>query len=100
MVSESIWLRLGQGMSRCISFLTEILREGTNTGAFTIDDPDYVANVLWAQVLGTMHLARVGAGMRQVGPGVPDLFPIAPERVVQTCVDSALATAGGRAGQA
>jgi AcrR family transcriptional regulator len=91
MVSESVWLRLGQGMSRCVSHLTEALREGNAAGVFEVGDPDYLANVLWTQVLGTMHLARVGVGVREVAPGVPDLFGVAPERVVKTCVDTALA---------
>lgn len=91
MVSESVWLRLGQGMSRCVSHLTETLREGTAAGAFSVEDPDYLANVLWTQVLGTMHLARVGVGVRELSPGVPDLFSVAPDDVIRTCVDSALA---------
>ena len=91
MVSESVWLRLGQGMSRCVSQLTETLREGTAAGAFAVEDPDYLANVIWTQVLGTMHLARVGVGVRELGPGVPDLFSVAPERVIETCVESAVA---------
>jgi AcrR family transcriptional regulator len=96
MVSESVWLRLGQGMSRCITFLTDVLREGADSGDFAIEDPDYVANVLWTQVLGTMHLARVGVGMRQLAPGIPELFSVAPERVVRTCVESALANVSVR----
>jgi AcrR family transcriptional regulator len=91
MVSESVWLRLGQGMSRCVSHLTEALREGNAAGVFEVGDPDYLANVLWTQVLGTMHLARVGVGVREIGPGVPELFAVPPERVVKTCVDAALA---------
>ena len=91
MVSEPVWLRLGQGMSRCVSHLTEALREGNSAGVFDVGDPDYLANVLWTQVLGTMHLARVGVGIREAGPGVPELFSVAPERVVKTCVDTALA---------
>jgi AcrR family transcriptional regulator len=94
MVSESVWLRLGQGMGRCVGHLIEVLRDGTEAGVFEVHDPDYVANVLWTQVLGTMHLARVGVGVREVSPGVPELFTLAPERVVQTCVDSALALVG------
>jgi AcrR family transcriptional regulator len=83
-VSENVWLRLGQGMGRCVGFLIEALRD-------RVDDPEYVANVLWTQVLGTMHLARVGVGIRSAAPGVPGLFRVEPERVTQTCVESALA---------
>jgi AcrR family transcriptional regulator len=91
MVSESVWLRLGQGMSRCVSHLTETLRDGTAADVFEVEDPDYLANVIWTQVLGTMHLARVGVGVRELSPGVPDLFSVAPDDVIRTCVDSALA---------
>jgi AcrR family transcriptional regulator len=83
-VSENVWLRLGQGMSRCVGYLIAALRD-------EVDEPEYIANVLWTQVLGTMHLARVGVGIRSRDPGVPDLFSVKPEAVAQTCVDSALA---------
>jgi AcrR family transcriptional regulator len=91
MVSESVWLRLGQGISGCVSHLTGALRDGSATGVFDVDRPDYVANVLWTQVLGTMHLARAGVGVREASPGVPELFTVAADDVVRTCVDSALA---------
>jgi AcrR family transcriptional regulator len=96
MVSESVWLRLGHGMSRCVGYLIEVLRDGTAAGVFAVDDPEYAANVLWTQVLGTMHLARVRAGIRSLGPGMPDLFPVEPDRVVSTCVESALALVRAR----
>jgi hypothetical protein len=86
-VSESVWLRLGQGMARCIEPLTQIMRElGT-------DDPEYTANVLWTQTLGTMHLARSRVGLRQLSEGVPDLFRIDSDRLVASCVAAALAFA-------
>ena len=84
-VSESVWLRLGQGMASCIEPLTEILR---GMGA---DDPEYTANVLWTQTLGAMHLARSRVGLRQLAPGVPDLFRIDTDRLVASCVTAALA---------
>jgi AcrR family transcriptional regulator len=90
-VSESVWLRLGQGMARCLGVSAATLRAGSEAGVFRLDDPDYMANVLWTQGLGLMHLARIGVGVRSVAPGVPGLFKVEPERVVRTCVDSALA---------
>jgi AcrR family transcriptional regulator len=84
-VSESVWLRLGQGMAGCIEPLTRIL---TNLGA---DDPEYTSNILWTQTLGTMHLARSQVGLRQLAPGVPDLFRIDDDRLVASCVAAALA---------
>ena len=55
-----------------------------------------MANMLWTQVLGAMHLARIRVGMRQAAPGIPELFDVEPERVVQTCVASALAIVGAQ----
>jgi AcrR family transcriptional regulator len=90
-VSESVWLRLGQGMASCIGPLADVLRAGAESGEFCIEDPEYTANVLWTQALGAMHLARIRVGLRRLAPGVPDLFPVTPDQVVRSCVESALA---------
>ena len=39
-------------------------REGAEQGVFTVEDPDFTANYLYTQTLGTMHLARIGVGVR------------------------------------
>jgi len=93
-ISDSVWLRLGQGMARCINHVARLLREADHQGILNVPDPDYTANVLWTQMLGTMHLARLRVGLRQAAPGIPALFSVSPERVVETCIDNALATAG------
>jgi len=96
-VSESVWLRLGQGIARCVDHVVGLLREGAEQGVFpAVEDPDYTANVLWTQTLGLMHLARIRVGVRQAAPGIPELFAVAPDKVVETAVASALATAGVR----
>lgn len=95
-LSESVWLRLGQGIAGCVVHVTDILRAGAERGAFSVEDPDYMANVLWTQILGAMHLARIRVGVRQAAPGIPELFGVAPEQVARTCVASALATVGAR----
>jgi AcrR family transcriptional regulator len=84
-VSEGVWLRLGRSMAACLAPLSAILAvEG-------VEDPDFTANRLYTQVLGTMHLARLGAGVRESAPGVPDVFALDPERVRRACVEDALA---------
>jgi AcrR family transcriptional regulator len=93
-VSESVWLRLGQGMARCIEPLALVIRAGKDAGVFDVGDPDYTANVLWTQGLGLMHLARIRVGVRQLAPGIPGAFRIDPEDVVETCVGNALAVVG------
>jgi AcrR family transcriptional regulator len=95
-VSESVWLRLGQSMARCLDCVARTLQDGVDSGAFAVDDPAYMANVLWTQALGVMHLARIRAGVRQAGPGVPELFPISPDQAVDTCVEGALLLTGAR----
>jgi AcrR family transcriptional regulator len=93
-VSESVWLRLGQGMARCLDCVATVLRSGAEAGDFAVDDPDYMANVLWTQALGVMHLARIRVGVRQAAPGVPELFRITPEDAVDSCVRGALMLVG------
>jgi len=93
-LSDSVWLRLGQAIASCVAHISEILRAGAADGSFTVEDPDYMANVLWTQILGATHLARIRVGVRQAAPGVPELFAVAPEQVARTCVESALATIG------
>ncbi len=95
-VSESVWLRLGQSMARCLGCVAEVLRAGTEAGAFEVEDPDYTANVLWTQALGVMHLARIRVGVRQEAPGVPALFSISADQAVETCVSGALLLVGAR----
>lgn len=90
LLSESVWLRLGQSMARCLECVATVLRAGAEAGVFVVEDADYMANVLWTQALGVMHLARIRVGVRQAGPGVPALFSITPDQTVATCVRGAL----------
>lgn len=93
-VSGSVWLRLGQSMASCIDRLSNVLRNAERHGVIHLEDTDYTANVLWTQTLGTMHLARIRVGLRQDAPGIPGLFSISPESVIDTCVENAFATVG------
>jgi AcrR family transcriptional regulator len=98
-VSESVWLRLGQGMARCLDCVASVLRAGADAGVFEVEDPDYTANVFWTQALGIMHLARIRVGVRQAAPGVPGLFSITADRAVESCVSGALLLVGARRSQ-
>src|SRR5688500_1661898 len=42
-VSEAVWLRLGQGMARCVDHLIRTLREGHAAGELVAEDPDLLA---------------------------------------------------------
>jgi len=91
-VSEVIWLRLGRAMIDCIDHVARILRAGGDAGVFQIEDPDFTANLLWTQMLGAMHLARIRVGMKRSEAGLHELFRVEEDQVVKACVESALAT--------
>lgn len=95
-ISDAIWIRLGQNMAACLGKLSRILAEGAEQGVFTVEDPDFTANQLYAQTLGTMHLARIGVGVRAATGGIPEPFPIEAVRVQRACIDAALASVGAR----
>lgn len=91
-VSEVIWLRLGRAMLDSVDHVARILRAGNESGVFEVEDPDFTANMLWTQMLGAMHLARIRVGMKRAETGLPELFRVESAQVVQACVQSALAT--------
>ena len=72
-----------RGSRAAWSTSSEILRAGARDGTFAVEDPDYMANVLWTQVLGATHLARIRVGVRQAAPGIPELFTVAPEQLAR-----------------
>ena len=82
-VSESVWLRLGQGMAACVSKLIDALRDAG------VDQPELLAQVIWTQMLGAMHVARTGVGIRSG----PELFRVPTAQLIDAVVASALATA-------
>jgi len=97
-ISDAVWIRLGQGMAACLGRLSRILERGAEQGIFTVEDPDFTANHLYTQTLGTMHLARIGAGVRTGAGGrtggIPEIFTIDPLRVQQACIADVLASVG------
>jgi AcrR family transcriptional regulator len=92
-VSGAVWFRLGQALAACVGRLERILAAGAEGGVFAIEDPAFTANRLFTQMLGSMQLARVGAGVREAAPGVAATFELDPERVRDACVGDALAVA-------
>src|SRR5947209_18545551 len=80
-VTEGTWLRLGRAMTESLAPLVAIVR------SLGVSEADYVANRIYVQVLGTMHLARVGAGVADTA----EVFAIDPQRVRRDCVEDAVA---------
>lgn len=89
-VSDATWIRVGQAMAGSLSVLARVLTEGRDAGVFAVEDPDLTANHLYTSALGAMHLARLGIGVREAAPGVPDAFAIDPARVREEVVRAAL----------
>jgi AcrR family transcriptional regulator len=93
MVSDAVWIRLGQGMAACLDKLSKILALGAQQGLFTVSDPDFTANHLYTQTLGTMHLARIGVGIR-LGAVGPEPFAIQAHQVQEACIADVLSSVG------
>ncbi len=94
LVCEEVWGELGDGMAGCLGPVTDVICAGCRQGAFSVSDPELTANLVWTQMLGAMHLARIGVGVRRPSGGEAALFRIAPEALVAACVASARATVG------
>lgn len=92
-VSGATWHRLGRSIAACLAPLERILAAGAEQELFALDDPAFTANRIYTQVLGSLHLARVGVGIREAAPGVAETFEITPERMREACLQDALALA-------
>ncbi len=93
-ISDPIWLRLGGALATCVGRLERILAAGAEQKAFAVADPALRANLLSAQILGSIQLARAGVGVREVAPGVAGTFELEPARLRDACVEDALAVVG------
>ena len=93
-ISDPIWLRLGAALAACVGRLERILAAGVEQEAFAVADPAFRANLLSAQILGSVQLARAGVGVREAAPGVAGTFELEPARLRDACVEGALAAVG------
>lgn len=92
LLSEDVWRELGDAMAGCLGPVADVLRAGAQHGVFDAPDPELSANLVWTQMLGTMHLARIGVGVRRTEDGEAALFRIPPAALVSACVASVRAT--------
>jgi AcrR family transcriptional regulator len=92
-ISESALFRLGRGISGCLALLVAALQAGVDAGQFQVEDPNLLANTLYASGLGALQLARVGILVTESAPGIPTVGEISPDQVRQYLVASALALA-------
>lgn len=93
-LSEGSMFRLGRALGRGIDHLAQVLRDGHEQGVFVANDPEMLANLLCAQALGIMQLMRVGAGIRILDGGAPEVFPLDREILREACRNGVLASVG------
>lgn len=93
-VSDVVWFRLGQAMAAPLGRLVHLLEEGAAAGEVAVEDPVLAANVLYAQVIGGLHLARIGIGISGGEGGAVAVTGFEPDAVRRQVVASALASLG------
>ena len=98
LLSGAVRFRLGRSIAGCIGPLERILASGSQEGVFVIGEPAFTANRLITQILGSMHLARSGLGIREPSPGVGASFEIASTEVRDACARDALALVSATGG--
>lgn len=91
-LSESALLRLGRGITSCLSILSAALADGLASGDFEHgEDPALLANMLYSSGLGALQLARLGILVSESAPGVPVVGQVSADQVRTYLVSSALA---------
>ncbi len=95
-LSEAALFRLGRAMSGCLTILADAISAGIETGDFHVEDPQLLANLLYATGLGAMQLARVGLLVKESAPGVPVIGSVGADQVREHLVTSAIAMARAR----
>lgn len=70
-VNESVMLKLGVGMTSCLSHVVHVLETGVASGEFQVRDPYLLANIFYTQALGVLNLATLQLSVREHNPGLP-----------------------------
>lgn len=92
-LSDAAMHTLGRTLSTTIGRIAGVLRDGVDAGAISTEDPDLLANVMYAQGLGVVHLARAQC-IVGTEPAPADVFvTITEEQVRRAAVAGMLATA-------
>ncbi|GAB2691704.1 TetR/AcrR family transcriptional regulator [Thalassiella azotivora] len=95
-LSEPTVQGLGRHLATAIGRIAGAVRTAARAGEADAPDADLIANVLYAQVLGAVHLARA-QWVVSSRPAPADVFvPVDVEQVRAAAVRGVLATARGR----
>lgn len=94
-VNESVMLKLGVGMSACLSHVVRALEAGAATGEFHVRDPYLLANIFYTQALGVLNLATLQLSVRGENPGLPAVDAVPFDEVKAYMLRGAVAMARG-----
>ncbi|MEV6288528.1 TetR/AcrR family transcriptional regulator [Kribbella sp. NPDC051770] len=95
-ITEPVMLKLGTAMGSALQRISTILVAGQRAGVFDDVDADYLANHLYTQTLGSLHMARMGLIVSATQPGHPVVHQADVATVRETAITATLATAVGR----
>ena len=95
-ITEPVMMKLGTAMATALERIAGILKAGQRPGVFDEVDTDYLANHLYTQTLGSLHMARVGLIVSSGQPGHPVVHHADIATVRETAITATLATAVGR----
>jgi len=95
-ITEPVMTKLGTAMASALARIAKILEAGQRSGVFDEVDTDYLANHLYTQTLGSLHMARVGLIVSSGQPGHPVVHHADIATVRATAITATLATAVGR----
>ncbi len=95
-ITEPVMVKLGTAMAAPLDRIAVILKAGQRTGVFDEVDTAYLANHLYTQTLGSLHMARVGLIVSGSQPGHPVVHHADVGTVRSTAITATLATAVGQ----
>ena len=95
-ITEPVMMKLGTAMAAPLERIAAILKAGQRAGVFDEVDTAYLANHLYTQTLGSLHMARVGLIVSSGQPGHPVVHHADVGTVRETAITATLATAVGR----
>jgi AcrR family transcriptional regulator len=99
-LSDAAWFRVSQAVGRCVGAVQRVLEAGVEQEVLEVDDPGFTAGRLLTQMMGAMHLSRIGVSLREAAPGAVTAVALDSAQVRDACVRDALAVVGARDGVA
>jgi AcrR family transcriptional regulator len=97
-MSDAAWFRVSRAVGRCVGVVQRALEAGVAQHGIEVDDPGFTAGRLLTQMMGSLHLSRLGVSLRESVPGAVTAVSLTPEQVRDACIRDALAVVGVGAG--